>query len=394
MDDNSLRRRHNEPPYTNPDTRFNPENQGRGFTGSQQERFRPSPLSTSPPSTTRRAAQAFPGYFHVPSPSFPAAIQPTNLQYQGSPNFAQDQRQQQQQQQQPQQQQQQQQNFAAYTSDIMYGNVYNSASQFQQTRQPGTMQLLSDVPTPYFNESTPATETSSLPHDASTPSAVIYPPQQQQRSPGDRSNLLQHSPEDRGSLIPQSFSTMSTTGIPQVPEVMEEQEFPPPTSGMEAAYSTYQAELKAVFGNIIADRLAEAGQSLLDVSEWLLGHVVDLGLTVDEVSLHPDRIQLWREFNGAWLGVFQRQKELLESGLQISAPKNILTPDFMKLMGDNLIRMCDKIEKFGLVDYQYGVEEERIIAIVSKCLDLQEAIEKPDDQGNTGQSSGTNRAPS
>ena len=30
-------------------------------------------------------------------------------------------------------------------------------------------------------------------------------------------------------------------------------------------------------------------------------------------------------------------------------------------MAKDLIRMCDVIEKYGLVDYQYGVAEEHII---------------------------------
>lgn len=55
---------------------------------------------------------------------------------------------------------------------------------------------------------------------------------------------------------------------PQNPHVMEE------------AYSTYQTALKQIFKNIIDLRLAEAGSSLLEVSEWLLGHVTELGESI------------------------------------------------------------------------------------------------------------------
>ena len=89
--------------------------------------------------------------------------------------------------------------------------------------------------------------------------------------------------------------------------------------------------------------------------------VSDKGLTVDEVSLHADRIRLWGEFNNAWLAIFQRQTDMLESGQRIQHPQNLITQDFINKMAKDLIRMCDSIEKHGLVDYQYGVAEEQII---------------------------------
>lgn len=38
-----------------------------------------------------------------------------------------------------------------------------------------------------------------------------------------------------------------------------------------------------------------------------------------------------------------------------------MTQEFIKKMAKDLIRMCDAVEKHGLVDYQYGVAEEQII---------------------------------
>lgn len=178
-------------------------------------------------------------------------------------------------------------------------------------------------------------------------------------------------------------------GIPQVaPEIMEEEDFQAQGPGMEAAYTAYQTALKEIFQNIINGRLGEAAQSLLEVSEWLLGHVGDLGLTVDEVNLHADRIRLWGEFNTAWLGIFQKQKDMLQAGQRIKHPQSLMTQDFINKMAKDLIRMCDAVEKHGLVDYQYGVAEEQIIMIIEECLDLQESLE-----GVGGQNSGIGRAP-
>tara|TARA_R110002060_G_scaffold29245_2_gene39499 strand:+ start:1054 stop:1296 length:243 start_codon:yes stop_codon:yes gene_type:complete len=61
------------------------------------------------------------------------------------------------------------------------------------------------------------------------------------------------------------------------PEIMEEEDFQAQGPGMEAAYTAYQTALKQIFQNTINGRLGEASLSLLEVSEWLLGHVGDLG---------------------------------------------------------------------------------------------------------------------
>jgi hypothetical protein len=89
--------------------------------------------------------------------------------------------------------------------------------------------------------------------------------------------------------------------------------------------------------------------------------ISDKGLTVDEHALHGDRIRLWGEFNTAWLSIFQKQKDILEAGQRVQHPQSIMTQEFINKMAKDLIRMCDAVEKHGLVDYQYGVAEEQII---------------------------------
>ena len=42
-------------------------------------------------------------------------------------------------------------------------------------------------------------------------------------------------------------------------------------------------------------------------------------------------------------------------------PDNILTEDTLDKMGKELVRICDKLEHYGLVDYQMGVWEEEIL---------------------------------
>lgn len=54
----------------------------------------------------------------------------------------------------------------------------------------------------------------------------------------------------------------------------------------------------------------------------------------------------------------------------------------IKKMGNELIRLCDGIERHGLVDYQYGVWEDQITAVLEDCLDLYDASEEDSDSGN------------
>lgn len=42
--------------------------------------------------------------------------------------------------------------------------------------------------------------------------------------------------------------------------------------------------------------------------------------------------------------------------------QTLLSEENAQKMMDDLIRHCDNIERFGLVDYQYGVWEEQVVA--------------------------------
>jgi hypothetical protein len=84
-------------------------------------------------------------------------------------------------------------------------------------------------------------------------------------------------------------------------------------------------------------------------------------LTSDDENLHTDRVKLWNDFNHAWLAMLQRQKGIMESGQQLQRSQSLITQDALEKMGRELVRLCDGIERHGLVDYEYGVWEEHII---------------------------------
>ncbi|KAI1981247.1 hypothetical protein LOZ55_000743 [Ophidiomyces ophidiicola] len=170
--------------------------------------------------------------------------------------------------------------------------------------------------------------------------------------------------------FPESMTAFASEPL-QTPE--QPRETP---SGLEEAYNQYQQALRQTFENIRAGRLNTASRALIDMSEWLLGNAVDLGLVRDEEHLHTDRIKLWDEFNTCWLALFQKQKDNTQTMFDsASASLEVLTEGVLTKMGKELVRLCDRVEQYGLVDYQMGVWEEEILCVLGQCLDLVEQYE-------------------
>lgn len=265
MDDQTRRRRQNEvPAYSTPDQRFSADqSQNRNFSASTAERYRPAPVMTSVPSS-RASVGAYPGYYQEQASGYPATMSSGALQYQQ--NYSPDQR--------------QQQSYSPYTSDLMYNvtqtpaqsTSYDTTSQFQ-ARQPAAMQMLSDVAAPYFPND-PGTAPTSLQQQTPSNSSTVYQQQQQQQ---------QQSPSERAPLLhPSGYQgSVGISGMAQAsPDMLEEHEYQPAQqsgSATEADYADYQTALKGVFQGIANGRLSEASAVLLEISEWLLGHVGELG---------------------------------------------------------------------------------------------------------------------
>lgn len=80
--------------------------------------------------------------------------------------------------------------------------------------------------------------------------------------------------------------------------------------------------------------------------------------------VYADRLQLWNDFNLCWLAVCQKQKDLLQDVLRTRRQPphtTLLNDDVMDNLGKELIQLCDRVEQFGLVDYQMGIWEEEIL---------------------------------
>lgn len=188
-------------------------------------------------------------------------------------------------------------------------------------------------------------------------------------------------------------------------------------TALDNAYNQYQAELRRTFEGVRDGRLAEAGTSLMHISDWLLGNAeplgrfysrgafseraaeLTIGLVRDDEGMHGERLKLWEEFNTCWLSALQKQRDMtltmLDTGQRPHPPQSLMETDQMENMGKELVRLCDIMEKHGLVDYQMGVWEEEIVTrkyvaiiifrkvqltsiqVLSMCLDLLEEQSEP-----------------
>ncbi|KIM93174.1 hypothetical protein OIDMADRAFT_149788 [Oidiodendron maius Zn] len=123
----------------------------------------------------------------------------------------------------------------------------------------------------------------------------------------------------------------------------------------------YELTICHVFQKIITGRLEDASEQLLNATEWLLGNVEDLGFHIDDVALHGNRMKIWMNLNTAWLSIFQKQIDILCSMEGIPHGRSLVSQQYIYKMGDNLTTACDRVKRHGLVDYEYGVEEGRIL---------------------------------
>lgn len=71
---------------------------------------------------------------------------------------------------------------------------------------------------------------------------------------------------------------------------------------------------------------------------------------------------MWNNFNTCWLAICQKQKdstlEMFDTGVR---PAELLSEAALQKLVKELVRLCDKMEQYGLVDYQMGVWEEEIL---------------------------------
>ncbi|KAI1365374.1 hypothetical protein F5Y08DRAFT_179560 [Xylaria arbuscula] len=353
MDDNTRRRRQEHASSSsNPrHTLQDPNASRRSYGTGGLDRYRPAPVHTDPPGSRSMAATtSYSGYYQEPVAAFSQALPQSTMAY--ATDYTQDSR--------------QTSGYNTYNTSMLYNvpqagaqsTVYDTNQQFPSRQAAGIPMMAPDVAAPYFpSEPANAAAAAGLQSQpASSSTSGVY----QQTYPGN---------------MP-SMSGMAQAGASE--QVVEDQEYAntgeqstgAAETAMGQAYEQYQGALREVFTNIQNGALQTAGESLGAISEWLLSKVVELGLTGDDEALHQDRVKLWRDFNHAWLALFQKQKDMVDSGQALQRGQNLVSEPLLRKMGNDIIRLCNGIERHGLVDYECGVWEESIIDILEQCLDV------------------------
>jgi hypothetical protein len=173
------------------------------------------------------------------------------------------------------------QSYAGTYNPMMYNvqqagpqaSAYDTSQQFA-VRQPAGLQMITtDVTAPYFpSEPASAATATGIQSQAAPSSASTHVYQQ---SSADRANLMQNYSTPGMQDVASGMAAQSSAAADVS---MEEAEFPAASTGLDDAYNEYQNAVKQIFENIQNGVLAPAGESLLNVSEWLLTHVTELGM--------------------------------------------------------------------------------------------------------------------
>ena len=235
------------------------------MTGNTSERVRQSQMPstrspTSVPSTGIGSLQGMSGYAY-PQGQYTQQLSGSSLQYQ--PEYSPDS------QRQPQ--------FSQYPSNMIYNipqaqqqSQYDPVQQYQP-RQSAAIEALSTQfgVSQYYSPGEPTS--------APGPAAI---PQQYAAAQFQQQIPYQQSASVGRSGLPSSYSS-GMTEYPQPSDsgVLEQQDLAPEGGAYEDAYNQYQDALRETFENTRAGKMIEAGQSLLKISDWLLGHAVELGNT-------------------------------------------------------------------------------------------------------------------
>lgn len=359
--------------------------------GVGSDRFRQAqPLTTRPSTSAPVSAGAgsphvLGSYDYAPAQQY-STPQMHGPQFQYQPEYLQD----------PQRQRQ----FPQYTPQLMYSvpqqahpqSPFDAVSQYQSRQSPaqvlgshlGTSEYYSPGHT--TNVSGPTAIPQQYPTAAYTPT-MQYP---SVASLG-RSTLASPYP-----MMGADFNSNAETAASEQPG--EE------SDTFTAAYDRYEKTIGVVNDHTSKGNLIKAGESLLEFSQWMSEHVdalsevtiramagsrliALLGLTQDDQEKHAERIRFWDSFNVCWLAMLQRQKDdtqqMLNSGRTPVQPQSLLPKESLENMGNELISLCDGLEKHGLVDYQMGVSEQEIIESKSRlpqCILIDMNIVPSDDE--------------
>ncbi|CAK3979671.1 Hypothetical predicted protein [Lecanosticta acicola] len=263
------------------------------------------------------------------------------------------------------------QQYGQYGSNVMYGitqpgqqaaqSPYDPVSRYTQPR-PGTA---SETLASQFGGAQTAQyylAGQSVPTSATVPdlAAPHLPSQYQSAAYAQAGPSSSYASAMIDPTQPSAYSAYATQYTPQS------------NQSIDQAFNNYQAQIRTIFTQVREGSLRDVGNLLIECAHYLLGNAEALGLTRDDDNLHDERIRLWDEFNRAWLSTLQAQFDLTQEWIgnhqPVREPRSIMSQQILQTLSRELVRLCDSVEKHGLVDYQMGVAEEEIMDLLLQCL--------------------------
>lgn len=236
--------------------------------------------------------------------------------------------------------------------------VYDTSHQY--SRPPAGLPLMNpDVTTHYYQSGPTGVPTAASAMQSQTASSSASQTGYQQPS------TLQNY-ANIASLSGMTPQTSATAEMGMEEQAMAVEEDP------SESFSHYESTLREVFREIKDGDLLNAGETLLTASALLRDGVTRFGLSSDDARARPNRLGVWQDFNNAWLALLQRQKDMMELHQQQGQAQTLLSLEGLRNMGKSLIELCDVLERHGLVDYEMGVWEERIVDLLGECVALYE----------------------
>ncbi|CAO0796777.1 unnamed protein product [Mucor circinelloides] len=137
---------------------------------------------------------------------------------------------------------------------------------------------------------------------------------------------------------------------------------PAPAPTPITTFEEIQKQLKNTLDHVEQRNMVSGFQTLSKATGAVVDHCEQLGLTSDD---HPynaiDREQFWAGLNNCWLYALAQRHEP-------SSDAERLTDQHLYSLREMVVSWADKLERFGLVDYEMGWWEADILAAIDGIL--------------------------
>ncbi|KAI8078066.1 uncharacterized protein B0P05DRAFT_543956 [Gilbertella persicaria] len=136
----------------------------------------------------------------------------------------------------------------------------------------------------------------------------------------------------------------------------------PAVSTPITTFEEIQKQLKNTLDHVEQRNMVSGFQTLSKATGAVVDHCEQLGLTSDD---HPynaiDREQFWAGLNNCWLYALAQRHEP-------SSDAERMTDQHLYSLREMVVTWADKLERYGLVDYEMGWWEADILAAIDGIL--------------------------